>query len=176
MRIDQLREEFDLRLRYSVFPLHPETPEQGQSLQELFGARMDVAAMLERLRSVAAELGLPFGARTHTYNSRRAQELGKWAEARGLGEPFHGAVYRAYFAEGRNIARPEELAAIAASVGLDGAEARQVLAEGRFAAAVDADWARARSLGVNAVPTLDCGGRRLVGFQPYEAFRRLAKG
>ncbi len=176
MRIDRLREEFGLRVRYTLFPLHPETPDEGQTLEELFGARMEVPAMLARLRAVAAELGLPFGERTHTYNSRRAQELGKWAEAQGAGEPFHAAVYRAYFAEGCNIARPDELAAIVAAVGLDAEEARRVLAEGRFAAAVDADWERARALGVTAVPTLDCAGRRLVGFQSYQAFRQLAGG
>jgi predicted DsbA family dithiol-disulfide isomerase len=48
-----------------------------------------------------------------------------------------------------------------------------VLAAGSFAAAVDADRHRARELGVSAVPTHLCAGRRLVGFSPYEDFVRL---
>jgi len=177
VRTEQLRREFDLELRWTVFPLHPETPEEGMELAELFAGRdLDLDAMAARLRAVAAEVGLPIGTRSRTYNSRRAQELGKWAEEQGRGEAFHAAAYRAYFVEGRNIARPEVLVAIAENAGLSGEAALEALQDGRFAAAVDADWTRARSLGVTAVPTLLYEGQSLVGFQPYPAFRRLING
>lgn len=147
------------------------------ALSELFAGRgYDLQAMRARLQTVARELELPLGERTRTFNSRRAQELGKWAEEQGKGETFHAAVYRAYFVAGRNIALPEELAAVAEEAGLPGAEARQVLGERRFAAAVDADWEYAGELGVTAVPTLVYRGQALVGFQPYPAFRRLITG
>jgi predicted DsbA family dithiol-disulfide isomerase len=142
-------------------------------LSDLFAGRLDVVAALAQLRWVAAETGLPLGDRTRTFNSRRAQELGKWAEEQGRGDAFRAAVYRAYFADGRNIARTDELKIIAESTGLPGEEAMRVLAEGRFAAAVDADWQRAGTLGVTAVPTHLYGSRTLVGFQSYEALRRL---
>ena len=177
MRTAQLCQEFDLTPAWRVFPLHPETPEDGVELAELFaGHGYDLAAMAARLQAVATELGLPLGGRGRTYNSRRAQELGKWAEKQGKGESFHAAAYHAYFAQGRNIARPEELAALAAEVGLSAEEARRVIGERSFATAVDADWRRARTLGVSAVPTLVYGERTLVGFQPYDAFRRLIVG
>ncbi len=142
-------------------------------LAELFAGRFDVAAALARLRQVADELGLPLGDRTRTFNSRRAQELGKWAEEQGRGEEFRAAVYRAYFVDGRNIGRPEELRSLAASAGLSGEEALRVLAEGRFAAAVEADWQRALDLGLTGVPSHLYQGDRLVGLQPYESYRRL---
>ena len=173
MRTDKLREEFDLSIRWSVFPLHPETPEEGQELAELFAVRYDIEAMLQRVYLVAKELDLPFGQRTRTCNSRRAQELGKWAEEQGVGEAFHMAVYRAYFVDGRNIALPAELMTIAAGVGLDTTLARQVIDRQSHAAAVDADWQRAAELGVTAVPTGIYQQRALVGFQPYAHYRRL---
>lgn len=174
MRIEQLRREFAFELRYTAFPLHPETPEEGLELSELLAGRSyDLPAMFARVKGVAAELGLPWSERSHTYNSLRAQELGKWAESLGQGEAFHAAAYRTYFGAGRNIALPEQLIAIAESLGLPGAEARLVLAEGRFAAAVDADWERARELGITAVPTALWKGEALVGFQPYAAFQKL---
>jgi predicted DsbA family dithiol-disulfide isomerase len=40
-----------------------------------------------------------------TFNSRRAQELGKWAEALGKGDEFRKVVFKAYFADGKNIAK-----------------------------------------------------------------------
>lgn len=177
MRIEQLRREFDLQLRWTPFPLHPETPEEGVELSELLAGRgYDLPAMFERVKGVAVELGLPWSDRSHTYNSRRAQELGKWAETLGQGEAFHAAAYRAYFGAGCNIALPDQLIAIAESLGLPGAEARLVLDQRRFAAAVDADWARSRKLGITAVPTAVWKGEALVGFQPYSAFRSLVAG
>lgn len=176
MRIEQLRQEFDLDLRWTVFPLHPETPEQGQTLEQLFAGRMDVTSILARLKQVADSLELPFCARTHTYNSRRAQELGKWAEQQGRGDAFRAAIYRAYFAEGRNIAKPTELIAIVTALGLSETEAQQVLNEQTFARAVAADWQRSRSLGVSSVPTHRYENRTLIGFQDYAAFRRLISG
>jgi len=177
VRTERLQCEYGVKLRWSVFPLHPETPEAGMELTELFGAGAEqVAASQARLRRIAAEEGLPLAPRTPTYNSRRAQELGKWAQGFGKDESFRRAVYRAYFVEGRNIALVDELAAIAEDAGLPGKEARSVLAAGSCAAAVDADWRRARELGVTAVPTHLCGGRRLVGFSPWEDFVRLIGG
>jgi len=173
VRIEKLRQEIALDIRWSVFPLHPDTPEDGIRLDDLFAGQMDIPAMLARLKDVADELKLPFGARSQTFNSRRAQELGKWAEEMGQGDEFHAAAYRAYFVDGLNIALPEELAKVAATIDLDPEIAIQVLADGRYAAAVNADWHRAADLNVTAVPTVICGDRQLVGFQPYDAFRRL---
>lgn len=176
MRTAQLCREFDLTARHIVFPLHPDTPDAGQSLDDLFAGRYDMDVVRTRLRRVAEELNLPLGDRTHTYNSRRAQELGKWAERQGRGDEFRDAVYRAYFAEAQNIADIKVLTGIAERIGLDAVEAKQVLRDERFAATVDADWERAGALGVTAVPTVIYGSRRLVGFRPYEDFRDLLTG
>ena len=178
MRTDRLQREYGVEFRWSVFPLHPETPEEGTGLGELLGVREDqISAMQERLRQVAAAEGLPLAERTRTYNSRRAQELGKWAEARGKGDGWRRAVYRAFFVEGRNIALVSELAGIAKAAGLSAGEAQEVLGAGSFATAVDEDWQRAGELAVSAVPTHLFAGRRLVGFSGLDDFVRLiAKG
>ena len=132
-----------------------------------------IAEMQTRLARVAAAEGLPLALRSRTYNSRRAQELGKWAESRGKGNAFHRSVYHAYFVEGVNIALIDELVALSESVGLSADEARRVLLTGSFAPAVDADWHRARELRITAVPTHLCGGKRLAGFGPYNDFLSL---
>ena len=129
--------------------------------------------MLDRLKSAAAGCGLPFGPKTRTYNSRRAQEAGKWAESRNKGEEFHMAVFKAYFADGLNIAKVPVLVELAESVGLSGVE--QVLSKGTFKEAVDSDWRYSRSCGVKAVPTFAANGRIVVGAQPYNALEELVK-
>jgi predicted DsbA family dithiol-disulfide isomerase len=169
-----LQQAYGVELVYTAFPLHPETPEEGRELSELFAGREEyIEAMQIRLSQAAEAEGLPLARRTRTCNSRLAQELGKWAESQGLGEQFHRAVYRSYFVDGSNIALVEVLIRIAASVGLSEVEAGTVLTTRSFAAAVDADWQRARELRITAVPTHLCNGRRLAGFSPYDDFLRL---
>ncbi len=172
-----MKNERDIEIRWLAFPLHPDTPEEGLTLKELFAGRdVDIAAIEKRLQAVADSLSLPLGARAKTYNSRLAQELSKWAESKGKGEKFHHAVFRAYFAEGRNIALVDELAALAESAGLPAEEARRVVLSREFRRAVDDDWERSRALGISAVPTFIAGSKRLVGFQPYEALAALVNG
>ncbi|NVN98595.1 MAG: DsbA family protein [Geobacteraceae bacterium] len=174
MRTERLQQEYGVLLRWSAFPLHPDTPTEGRELAELFAGREAmIRDMQARLLQVAASEGLALTERSRTYNSRRAQELGKWAEAQGHGNEFHQAVYRAYFVTGVNIALVDELVRIAAAIGLSADEARTVLEERSCAAAVDADWQRAMDLRITAVPTHLCGSRRLSGFAAYEDFVRL---
>jgi len=174
VRTDRLQRDYGVELRWSVFPLHPEIPEQGMELAELFAGREEqIKSMQARLLHLAAEERLPLTERSRTSNSRRAQELGKWAEEQGQGTPYRIAVYRAHFVEGRNIALVNELVRIAEAVGLPGKKAREVLSTKSFAGTVDADWRRAGELGITAVPTHLCGPRKLVGFSPYEDFVRL---
>ena len=105
-------------MRWVFFPLHPDTPAEGQSLDVLFtGRHLDLQAMQQRLADLMRAEGLPYGERTHTYNSRLAQELGKWADTRGV-EAIHDVLYRAYFVDNRNISDLDELIRLAQSVGL----------------------------------------------------------
>jgi len=129
--------------------------------------------MLDGLRKTATELGLPFGERTRTYNSRLAQELGLWAEEQGAGEAFHLAAFKAYFVDGQNIADPRFLAELASTTGLSDKAAEDVLTNRLFKVAVDKDWQAARELAITAVPTFLMNQDRLVGAQPYELLENL---
>jgi predicted DsbA family dithiol-disulfide isomerase len=125
------------------------------------------------LEQVAGEEGLPFGKREKTYNSRLAQELGKWAESRGMGDPFHDAVFRACLVEGRNISNISVLMSLAKSLGLPPEEAEQVLKTRAFKSSVDRDWMRSQAMGLRMVPTLALNGVILVGAQKYEKMEQF---
>ena len=158
------------------FPLHPETPAEGRSLEDLFAGRgMDLDAMFTRMKGLMDAEGLPYGQRTHTYNSRLAQELGKWADTQAEGEAIHDALYRAYFVEGLNIGDIDVLVEIAEAVGLPGDAAREVLTSRGFKDSVDEDWEKSRQFGVTGVPTFVAGGHGVVGAQPYEALEQLLR-
>ncbi len=159
---------------WRAFPLHPETPQEGRTLEELFAGRpVDIPAMIKHMKIVAAAEGLPLGDRTRTYNSRLAQEMAKWAETQGRGEAFHLAAFRAYFADGKNIAEMDNLVDMAISVGLNPDEARKIIVDRTYRAAVDEDWQMARHLDIRAVPTFLWGNQRLVGAQSYEVLKKF---
>jgi predicted DsbA family dithiol-disulfide isomerase len=174
VRIEKLKRAFEVETKLVHFPLHPETPAEGRSMAELYAGRnVDPEAMYARMKKLMDAEGLPYGRRTHSYNSRLAQELGKWADTQPGGEAIHDALYRAYFVDSRNIGDPEILVEIAQSVGLPEEEARAVLSERRFKDAVDADWAKSHAYGVTGVPTFVAARYGVVGAQPYEVLEQL---
>jgi predicted DsbA family dithiol-disulfide isomerase len=174
VRIEKLKQTIDIDTVWVHFPLHPETPTEGRSMAELYAGRnVDPEAMYARMKGLMDTEGLPYGRRTHTYNSRLAQELGKWADTQPGGEAIHDALYRAYFVDARNIGDLDILVEIAQSVGLPAQEARDVLTERRFKDAVDADWSKSRQYGVTGVPTFVAARYGVVGAQPYEVLEQL---
>jgi predicted DsbA family dithiol-disulfide isomerase len=134
--------EYDIRINWLAFPLHPEIPDEGMNLEDLFTGRR--------------------------VSDMRAEEQGK-------GDEYHLSVFKAYFVEGINIGRAEELFTIAASLGLSPDHARRVLEERIFRHAVDGDWARSRSLDITGVPTFLMNGARVVGAQPFEVLEEFVK-
>ena len=165
-----------MRVKWVHFPLHPDTPQAGRSLEDLFAGRgYDVPKMQAQMRARMQAEGLPYGNRSMTYNSRLAQELGAWADSQPGGDAIHDALFRAYFVDARNIGDPAVLVEIAASVGLPAAQAREVLDKRTHKAAIDADWEKSHRYGVTGVPTFVIGNNGVVGAQPYEALEELVK-
>lgn len=171
-----MQNEYHIDIKWTAFPLHPETPAEGLTLEELFAGRpVDINQVLTRLNRTAEALGLPFGKREKTYNSRLAQELGKMAEKQGYGEQFHLAAFKAYFADGLNISRKSALLGLGTSVGLSAEQVLEVIEKRTFEEAVDKDWKRSYQMGVRAVPTFMIKGMSLVGAQSYEKLVELMK-
>jgi predicted DsbA family dithiol-disulfide isomerase len=174
VRIEKLQKEHNVKVEWVHFPLHPETPAEGRSLADLFAGRgVDRKAMNAQMKARMDAEGLPYGERTMTYNSRLAQELGKWADTQPGGEAIHDALFRAYFVDTRDISQPAVLLDIVERVGLPVEAAREVLDKRTFKDAVDADWKLSRQYGITGVPTFVAGRYGVVGAQPYEALEQL---
>src|SRR5829696_6585038 len=145
-------------------------------MAEFYATRgIDPEASYQRMKRLMDAEGLPYGRRTHSYNSRLAQELGTWADTQPGGEAIHDKLYKAYFVDARNLADVDLLVGIAGSVGLSEDEARAVLEERRFKDAVDADWTKSHRYGVTGVPTFVAARYGVVGAQPYDALRELVE-
>ena len=158
------------------FPLHPETLDEGRTLQDMFGCGPEeIEAKNTRMKGLMEAEGLPYRDRSHTYNSRLAQEIGTWAKTQDRGEAIHDKFFGAYFVHGRNVGDIDVIIDIVRSTGLDEQKTLTVLTERRLKDAVDADWKKSHSYGVTGVPTFVCNGHGLVGAQPYEGLEQLMK-
>jgi predicted DsbA family dithiol-disulfide isomerase len=174
--VDRLQNEYAIKIVYRHFPLHPDTPDSGLKLEDLFAGRnVDIASVQARLSGLMADEGLPYGERSMTYNSRLAQELARWAVTQPDGEAIHEALFKAYFVDNINLAEVEQLVSIAKQVGLPEEESRAVLLERKYQDAVDGDWQHARELGITGVPTFVIGNQGAVGAQPYEQLQAFVE-
>ena len=103
-----------------------------------------------------------------------AHELLHLAKAHGLQGELKERLLRAYFVEGRHVGRADELADLAADVGLDRAEALAALADHRYLPAVKADMAQAVAYGISGVPFYVVDGKYGVsGAQDAAVFAQV---
>ena len=170
--VEKLEAEHSVDIEWIPFPLHPSTPPEGLLLSELFGGR-DMSGAQAQLQARIDAAGLEYNYCDRTFNTRLAQELGKWANSQPGGKAIHKALYRAYFVEGKNLAERDVLLDVAESVGLDRSSARKVIEERSFSDQVDADWQRARSHQISGVPCFVSEGYMAAGAQPYEELERF---
>jgi predicted DsbA family dithiol-disulfide isomerase len=160
------------------FELNPGMPAEGQAMadhmREKFGRSLDqMAGARDALKARAAEIGFPMAMTedSRIYNSFDAHRLLHWAGLKGKQVALKQALFAAYFTENLNIADPDVLVAKAESVGLDGAEAREVLESGRYRAEVQAAEQKWQMAGIRSVPSVVINNKYLIsGGQPAAVF------
>ena len=111
----------------------------------------------------------PFG-----IDSRPALVGAKFAEAQGVGEAFHDAVFRAYWQDAQNIEDLDVLAELATAVGLDRDQFLAALDDPHYQEAMLADVQQAFQFGLSGVPALVYVNNHSAGHAPTTA-RRLVE-
>jgi predicted DsbA family dithiol-disulfide isomerase len=168
-RIKKIKNEFKVDIQLIHFPLHPETPTEGRTLIELFGSNQeDIDQKNERMKELMILENLPYKNRTHTYNSRLAQEIGAWAQSIDNETSIHDNFFEAYFVQGLNVGLESVILDVVSKSGLNPEEARKVIKNRLFMKNIDEDWNKSRSYGVTGVPTYVYQKQSMVGAQPHE--------
>ena len=153
--------------------LHRETPQEGLSMQEKFGANVDVEGMVANLRRAGAPYGIEFAPVRRLSNSRMALELGELAREQGKFHEYHEAVFHAYFTEGRDIGDLNVLHEVAEKVGLDVEKWKEALDEGRYMPRLEQTLEEAARYGITGTPTFIINDKyAIVGAQPLERVRQ----
>jgi predicted DsbA family dithiol-disulfide isomerase len=168
----------EVEVTWRSFELDPNaSPRSAGTLDELLARKYgqtkeQAAAGHARLTALAAEDGLEYHFdRAQHGNTFDAHRLTHLAASHDLQDVMEERLMRAYFTEGLPISDPDTLVRLAAEVGMDGEEARTVLAGDAYAAETRADEERAAAFGIRGVPFVVVDEAYGVsGAQPAEVF------
>lgn len=180
--------ELKTKVQWHPFELNPDMPAEGQDLREHMAQKYGASeaqskANRERIFQMGAELGFEFNYTEgqRILNTFKAHQLLSWAGelqdsddyASDLQTQLKLALFSAYFQRGIDVSKAHELVKIAASLGLPEQEAKQILEQQHFAAAVRAEQQQWQQMGVSAVPAVVLANKYLIsGGQPVEVFKQ----
>ncbi len=162
------------------FQLNPQLPAEGMSRQDYVAQKFGAARakdIYSRVAGVGAEYGIAFAfdkiarqPNTVAVHSLIALAGAAGAQGEGLQDRVKEAFLHAYFLEGVDLTKTENLVAVATAAGLDRAKAEQCLADPQSGQAVSEEDQRARAIGVEGVPFFIFNGKLAVsGAQGPEA-------
>ncbi len=177
--------DLQVEVRFQPFELNPGMGPEGEPIAEHLAKKYGLSAEQlaqngEALRQRGEALGvrIDLQKRDRIYNTFDAHRLLHWAGELGAAPQIalKRALLQAYHGEGRDVSDPDTLVDIAASAGLDAAQARRLLETDTCAAQVREREHFYQQRGIRAVPSVIFNDRHLVqGGQPPEVFERALR-
>ena len=178
VRLDRLREDYDLKINWCFLEIHPDTPAEGMEIERLGYPDTRWQQMMGNLSRLAQEEGISFRPHTITTNSHKSLLLAEAAKEAGA-ETFyqlHRRLFEAFFTEGQNIGDESVLAALGRESGVPNEVLARAWTDDRYEQRLQQYLAAARELDVRATPTIFFGEKqRLDGALPLSTFRKLAR-
>jgi predicted DsbA family dithiol-disulfide isomerase len=178
VRLERLREQFDLKINWCFLEIHPDTTVDGMPVQELGYADALWRQMMDNLRAMGTEEGIRFREHDFTTNSHRALLLAEAAKEEGAAVFYrlHRRLFTAWFTDGLNIGDTAVLRELAAECGVAGGTVERAWRDAYYEKQLQRYLAGAHELGVRATPTIFFGREnRLNGALPFATFLRAAQ-
>lgn len=183
--IEELSPSFNFQVRYHPFELNPDTPENGvdqkEHLAKKFGGETKYREITNHTTQVAASEGLHFDFSKQSVlpNTRVIHAIINAAQDHGKQNSVVDAFFSAYFSEGTDLSKKENLLSVAEGAGFPTEELKKVLEDGAALTNVIIAENESRKLGINAVPFYIINDQYgISGAQSHEtfinAFREIA--
>lgn len=184
--IQRLDGELAFEVEWHPFLLNPDVPAEGRNILEHLSAKYgrspeQMAESQHQIIDAANELGLNFGKalERRSWSTLDTHRVLAYAKENGCDEAFNRALFEAYFGRAEDPTDADVLADTAASLGLDAARVREILAGDDYADQVEREIAHWRGLGVSSVPSFIVDEKYLLaGAQPpdtlADALREIA--
>jgi predicted DsbA family dithiol-disulfide isomerase len=175
--LGQLSSQFDFDIEYLPFELNPEMPKTGRNQKEYlsakFGGEERYQKITDNITRVAAEEGLKFDLRRQIIspNTREAHRLIWFAKQEGKSIAVKEALLKAYFEDGVDLSKKENLVSIAVKAGLDEKKVNLLLDSEEGLAEVLYAEQRNQQRGISGVPFFIVNNQfGISGVQPTEVF------
>ena len=156
--IEQVSSEYDFDITYHPFELNPYLPAAGVNQQEhladKFGGPDRYEQITNHTTQVAAQEGLTFDFEKQQTipNTRKAHALIQLAQLRGVQLPLTEAFFKAYFTDGIDLSKDENLITLAVQAGLDRTEVEGHLSNEQAQVHVSLAEQEVGKLGISGVP------------------------
>jgi predicted DsbA family dithiol-disulfide isomerase len=178
VRLDRLRDDYDLKINWCFLEIHPETPVEGMATNALGYSSARWQTMMDNLAMLAAEEGITFRPHTFTTNSHKALLLAEAAKEAGadIFYTLHRRLFEAFFTEGQNIGDESVLSGLARESGVPNEVLARAWTDDKYEQRLQLYFAAAHELDVRATPTIFFGEKqRIDGALPLSTFRKLAQ-
>jgi predicted DsbA family dithiol-disulfide isomerase len=177
--IKQFADSANVELEWHSFQLDPDLPKPASKLSayDYLAQRKGISkeqsmAMHQNVIQMAKEAGLNYNYdKAVVANSFDAHRLIQFAKTKGLGDEAEERLFKAYFIEGKDMCNADTLMALAKDMGLNEAEAKEVISGTAFSDEVKKDIKEAEQIGVSGVPFFVFDRKYAVsGAQPSSQF------
>jgi predicted DsbA family dithiol-disulfide isomerase len=177
LRLNKLRDEYDLDVDWRFLEIHPDNPPEGKPVSELGYPPRHWKMLMDNLARMAEEEGVTLAERTFTTNSRRALKLAQAVKEHQPGdfEKLNRALYEAYFLDRRNIGDPDVLRSVAGDCGIDPDLVESAWKDAHYEAVLDRNQHSAISMRINGTPTYVIGEQVYSGAIPVDMLRLAAR-
>jgi predicted DsbA family dithiol-disulfide isomerase len=170
--MDRLRREFDVEVEWRGLEIHPETPPEGETLEEMGLNHHYIEMVIDNVNRLAAEIDLILKPPKKISNSKMALWLCEFAKENGRFNEYHSEIFRAYWEDGEDIGDIDILLDIIDKIGLNYIKAKDFIKRKGGSEKIDEFLLEAKAWGINSVPTFIIGNIKIEGAQPYELFKR----
>ncbi len=161
--LEQALEQFahadKVQIEFKAFELYPHAGKtavnttQQRIEQKYAKSPQGALEMIDHIEKMGERAGLTMNyADVKNTNTFDAHRLYQWADSLGKGNQMNERLMRAYFTDNMELANWDNLAKLASDVGLNGDDAKAMLASDDFIQAVKNDENEAQMIGVQGVP------------------------
>jgi predicted DsbA family dithiol-disulfide isomerase len=177
--IAEVADQVDVELEYHPFELNPDMPPEGRNqkkyLTKKFGSEAKYLQITNQVTEVAAQEGLKFDFEKQVVspNTRNAHRLIWFAKKQGKQIEMKEALMKAYFEQGIDLTKMENLISIAAQVGIDPEKTKSFLSSTEGMVEVTTSEMQNAQRGISGVPFYIINNEYGVsGAQPSEVFAK----
>ena len=177
LRLERLREHYELAVNWALVEIHPESPAEGKPVEDLGYSKQRLDGMLGELGEMARAEGVELSPHTFTTNSHKALLLAEASKQLGadIFYTLHRRLFESFLVEAQNIGDTEVLSALAEECGVPAETVENAWSNTAYEERLQHNLAAAVQSGATGTPTFFIGDKQLTGAVSVDALMNAAR-